>query len=303
MHIDRDRVNGRFILTGSQVFSLTAGISESLAGRACLFELLPFSFEEMAAAKLLSPPHSPQDCYRQIMRGFYPVPNIEHTDTGAFYSAYLSLYIERDLRQIRNIGDITTFENFLRILAGRAGNLLNIADLARDCGIAHATAKTWLAILESSRIIYVLRPHFRNTAKRLVKSPKIYFTDTGLLAYLLKYQDAETLLQSPAAGPLFENMVIMEFLKRKLNNRSTEELYFYRDSNNVEVDLVLDKGTSFELYEIKSAKTLRPDMVLGLNRADIGGAGGDVTKTVLSFYENVLPLTPGVMARPWWEGV
>jgi predicted AAA+ superfamily ATPase len=297
LHVDRDRVNGRFILTGSQIFNLSAGVSESLAGRACLFELLPFSFAEMERSGLRAVPGAVRDCYRRIVQGFYPVPVIENTDTTAFYSAYLALYLERDLRQIKNIGDLTVFENFLRLLAGRAGNLLNIADLARDCGIAHATAKTWLSLLESSRILYLLRPYSANMGKRLVKSPKIYFTDTGLLCYLLKFSSGEALMDSGAAGAVFENMIIVEALKQKLCKAAPEELYFYRDSNGVEVDLALDRPSGLELYEIKSAKTLRPAMAASLNRTSLKAAG----KTLLSFYENTLPLAPGVTAIPWWK--
>jgi predicted AAA+ superfamily ATPase len=294
MRLDRRRVNGSFFLTGSQVFNLMAGVSESLAGRACLFELLPFSFEELSPRK---PPRPPAECYRQILRGFYPVPNTEGTDSRAFYGAYLSLYIERDVRQIKSIGDINVFENFLQILAVRAGTLLNVASLAGDCGIAHATAKSYLSILENSRIIYLLRPYTANSAKRFIKSPKLYFTDTGLLAYLLKYPDPETLMAGPAAGAVFENMVIMEFLKKKMNRRLEGDLYFYRDSNDVEVDLVIDRGRDFELYKIKSTKTLRPGMASGLSRAGFEGA----KKTLLSFYEKPLPLAPGVTALPWWS--
>jgi predicted AAA+ superfamily ATPase len=289
-------VNGRFILTGSQVFNLMAGLSESLAGRACLFELLPFSFEELSASGLLPLPRSFADCCRRMIRGFYPVPNIENTDSNAFYGAYLPLYIERDLRQIRNIGDITSFERFLRILAARAGNLLNITNLARDCDISHATAKNWLSMLENSRIIYLLKPYYANIAKRLIKSPKVYFTDTGLLLYLMKYPDAETLMASPAAGAVFENMIVVEFLKKKINHCSTEDLFFYRDSNGVEIDLVIDRGPFRELHEIKATKTPRPDMILSLSRVEIGA----VKKSLLSLYENTLPLGSGITALPWW---
>jgi predicted AAA+ superfamily ATPase len=234
-----------------------------------------------------------------MIRGFYPVPNTENTDSDAFYGAYIPLYIERDLRQIKNIGDVTSFERFLRILAARAGNLLNIANLAQDCNIAHATAKNWLSILENSRIIYLLKPYYANIAKRLIKTPKVYFTDTGLLLYLMKYTDAETLMASPAAGAVFENMIVMEFLKKKMNHHSTDDLFFYRDSNGVEIDLVIDKGASRELYEIKASKTLRPDMTSSLARVEIGAT----KKTLLSLYENTLPLGSGITALPWWTAL
>jgi len=326
IHVDRNRKNGMFILTGSQVFNVMAGVTESLAGRTCLFEMLPFSFNELSGKKTTSIPKDILSCFKQIMRGFYPVPNTEKTDANAFYGSYLSLYIERDVRQVQNIKDISAFEAFMQILAGRAGNLLNIADLAQNCGIAQATCKTWLSILENSRIIYLLRPWFRNTAKRLIKSPKIYFTDTGLLAYLLKYPDVQTLQAGPAMGAIFENMVIMEFLKKKINMRLNSDMYFYRDSNGVEIDLVIDEGLSISLYEIKAAKTLRSEMTKSLNLATSGGepvtdhsraarpaAGSghkgfqhafgkptDIKKYLLSFHENRLPLDGNVTALPWW---
>ena len=308
IHIDRNRKNGTFILTGSQVFNVMAGVTESLAGRAALFELLPFSFNELA--KIENQPTDGDDhrditgCFRQILRGFYPVPNTENTDIKAFYGAYLALYVERDVRQIQNIKDISVFEIFLQILACRAGNLLNIADLAADSGLSQATCKTWISILENSRIIYLLRPWFRNTAKRLIKSPKIYFTDTGLLVYLLKYPDAPTLQASPVMGAIFENMIIMEFLKKKINKRLNSDLYFYRDSNGVEVDLVIDEGFSVSLYEIKASKTLRSEMTRSLKLTDFSsnfGKSVSVKKHLLSFHENRLPLDGGVIALPWWE--
>ena len=236
--------------------------------------------------------------------GFYPVPNTEKTDINAFYGAYLSLYIERDVRQVQNIKDIYAFQVFLQILAGRAGNLLNVASLAQDCGLAQATCKTWLSILENSRIIYSLRPWYMNMSKRLIKSPKIYFTDTGLLAYLLKYPDFQTLHAGPAMGAIFENMIIMEFLKKKFNFRLNSDIYFYRDSNGVEVDLVVDEGLSVSLYEIKAAKTLRSEMTKGLSLIDSAGMfgkSGKVNKYLLSFHENRFPLDKNVTALPWWE--
>ena len=305
IRVDGNRKNGSFILTGSQVFNVMAGVTESLAGRAGIFELLPFSFKELERkGGRGAMPKDISGCFKQILRGFYPTPNVEKTDIKAFYGAYLSLYVERDVRQIQNIKDISAFEVFLRILAGRAGNLLNIADLAANSGISQATCKTWLSILENSRIIYLLRPWFRNTAKRLIKSPKIYFTDTGLLAYLLKYPDAQTLLAGPAMGAIFENMIIMEFLKKKINMRLDWDMYFFRDSNGVEVDLVIDEGLSISLYEIKASKTLRPEMARSLKLADSAesfGKSANIKKHLISFHENRLPLGGNVAALPWWE--
>jgi len=307
IHVDKNRKNGAFILTGSQVFNVMAGVSESLAGRAGLLELLPFSFNELGwelGRKRDAKPRDISDCFKQILRGFYPVPNTEKTEAKAFYGAYISLYIERDVRQIQNIKDVSAFEAFLQILAGRAGNLLNVASLAADSGLSHETCKTWLSILENSRIIYLLRPWFRNNAKRLIKSPKLYFTDTGLLCYLLKYPDAQTLQAGPAMGAVFENMIIMEFLKNKINKRLNSDLYFYRDSNGVEIDLVIDAGLSVSLYEIKAAKTLRHEMTRSLNLVDSADSFGKsitLKKHLISFHENRLPLGANVSAIPWWE--
>jgi predicted AAA+ superfamily ATPase len=280
-----------------------AGVLESLAGRACLFELLPFSFNELQRKGNEKPRDIP-GCFKQILQGFYPAPNMEKTDIKAFYGAYLSLYIERDVRQIQNIKDISAFEVFLQILAGRAGNLLNTADLASNSGLSQATVKTWLSILENSRIIYLLRPWFRNTAKRLIKSPKIYFTDTGLLAYLLKYPDAQSLQAGPAMGAIFENMIVMEFLKKKINKRLNSDLYFYRDSNGVELDLIIDEGQSISLYEIKASKTLKPDMTRSLKLVDFANVSGkpvNIKKHLITFHENRLPLDGNVTALPWWD--
>ena len=170
-------------------------------------------------------------------------------------------------------------------------------DVARDCAISHATAKNWLSVLENSRIMYLLRPYHRNITKRVVKTPKLYFTDTGLLTHLLKYKDAETLAAGAASGMIFENMVIMEFLKLNNNAKAGWDFYFYRDNNGVEIDLIIDKGNMFELYEIKSSKTLRAEMSKGLSAVDLTPG----KKFILSFNENTIPLTRNVTAVPWWE--
>jgi predicted AAA+ superfamily ATPase len=285
-------IAGTFILTGSQVFTLMAGLTESLAGRIALFELLPFSFSELNRE-----PRRPLDCYRQILKGFYPVPNTSTRSPQDYYGDYLATYIERDVRQILNIKDIGAFQTFVQTLAARAGQLLNMQEVARDCAIAHATAKNWLSILETSRIIYLLRPYYRNITKRAVKTPKLYFTDTGLLAHLLKYRNAETLAAGAVSGAIFENMVIMEFIKHNNNRKAGWDFYFYRDNNGVEIDLIIDKGQQFEFYEIKAARTLKPEMAKGLAAVSLAS----VKKFVLSFNENTLPLARDVMAAPWWS--
>lgn len=293
--IDRDRARaGRFLLTGSQIFPLMAGISESLAGRAGMFELLGFSWEEFGS----SPPFSRDACFQRIFQGFYPDTAVHRVPPGDYYGSYLTTYLERDVRRIRSVHDLSQFQGFLELLAARAGSLLNLNDLSRDSGVSHATARQWISILESTRIIYLLRPYFRNVTKRVVKHPKVYFSDTGLLAHLLKYPDPATLSAGPMAGAFFENMLVMEFLKRKFNHGDAFELYFYRDSNGNEIDLILDRGASKTLVEIKSTKRPVPAMAEVFRRAE----GLDARKAyVASFLEETIHLNPSVAAVPWWK--
>ncbi|MDR2542564.1 MAG: ATP-binding protein [Treponema sp.] len=293
IQIDKKQKNGDYIFTGSQIFTLMAGLTETLAGRIALFELWPFSFSELGEV-----PTRPLSCYKQILKGFYPRPNVQTTDLRFFYNGYLATYVERDVRQVQNVRDISVFQLFLQLLAARAGQLLNLQTIANDCGIAHATAKTWLSILESSRIVYLLKPYFRNITKRVIKTPKLHFADTGLLTFLLKYPDAETLMAGPAAGAVFENMIVMEALKNISNTGTGADIYFYRDSNKNEVDLIVDKGRAFDLYEIKSGKTIRPQMARNLKSMELKPS----QKYILSFNENELVLVDGeVKAIPWWK--
>jgi predicted AAA+ superfamily ATPase len=269
-----------------------AGLSETLAGRIALFELLPFSFEELGEK-----PKLPLDCYRQMLKGFYPFVNTNEVNIDRFYSSYLTTYIERDIRQIQNVKDLGLFQTFMQLLAARAGSLLNISELAKECAISNETAKNWLSILETSRIVYLLRPYFRNITKRAVKSPKIYFTDCGLLAHLLKYKSADTLLASSISGHIFENMIIMEILKKNFNLQKGAELYFFRDNNKSEIDLIIDEGHSFSLFEIKSGKTIAMDAVKNLQKIDLPNS----QKFVLSFLENRLAINQDTLSIPWRE--
>jgi predicted AAA+ superfamily ATPase len=289
--LKNEEVVGSFILTGSQAFTMMAGLTESLAGRVAAFELLPFALKELSTV-----PKTPLACYNQMLRGFYPIPNVikEYPD---YYGEYLSTYIERDVRQIINVKDISAFQKFMQILANRTANLLNIQSVARDCAISHATAKNWLSILETSRIIYLLQPYYANMSKRLIKSPKIYFTDTGLLSYLLKYKDAQTLFSGAISGAIFENMMIIEALKNNFNAKENNGLYFYRDSNGIEIDLIIDKGNTKNLYEFKSGKTLRKEMANNFYSVNIKQSNN----YLVSFNETLMPLTKEVKAIPWTE--
>jgi predicted AAA+ superfamily ATPase len=261
--------NGLFILTGSQIFPLMKGVSESLAGRAALFELLPLSFEE-----LNNYPDTPKKVFDRIIKGFYPRIEInKRININLFYSSYTSTYLEKDLRHMRSIEDMSVFYNFIRVLATRVGSLLNLNQVASDCGITYITARQWFSLLESARIIYLLRPFSGNISKRFIKSPKLYFTDTGLLSYLLGFKDANTLISSPIAGSIFENLIIIEVLKKKFNENINMQMFFYRDSNGNEADLILDFGSYKKVIEIKSTKTLNNKLLnyskrIGIKDAD-----------------------------------
>ncbi len=262
--VDKNRdQNGRFILTGSQIFPLMQGVSESLAGRAAIYELLEFSYEEIREVVKIN---TTADFFEMIMRGFFPDPAVQGVRLHSFFRSYIQSYIERDIRQVRSVQDLHTFQVFLELLATRSGSILNLNEVAKDCGISHTTARNWLSLMETTRIVYLLRPYFKNIGKRVIKSPKLYFTDTGLLAFLLKYPDAGTLQSGPAAGAIFENFIIMEVLKHKINHNLLYDLYFYRDSNHNEVDLVLDYGRHHKLFEIKSSRTLKTKFFSTLER-------------------------------------
>jgi predicted AAA+ superfamily ATPase len=296
MAVDRNRgAMGQYILTGSQVFALMAGVSESLAGRAALFELLGFSWEEFPGA----PPKSVTECFHRLWKGFYPDPALHGVPPKTYYAGYVATYLERDIRQIRSVHDLSRFQAFLELLASRTGSLLNLQEVGRDCGISHTTAQQWLSLLESTRIVYVLRPFFKNLRRRVVKHPKVYFSDTGLLAYLLKYPNSETLRAGPMAGAFFENMVIMEIIKRRLNHGLSFEPYFFRDSNGNEVDLVLDKAGAPILLEIKMSKTPRPEVANVFQRLE--GVFKGSQAIVLSLAEEECALSRHVRLMPWWK--
>jgi predicted AAA+ superfamily ATPase len=194
------------------------------------------------------------------------------------------------------VKDLSVFQKFLELLAARAGSLLNVNELAKECSITRITALTWISILETSRIIYILRPYFKNITKRIIKSPKIYFSDTGLLAYLLKYHDLKTLMVSAMSGAIFENMIFMEIIKHKFNAAKNFDVYFYRDSNGLEVDFVIDKGQELLLIEVKSGKNINENTTKTLKSIPLLGE-----KIILSFYENKLRFTKDITAMAWWD--
>ena len=255
--LDDSSQMGRFILTGSQQLGFHSGITQSLAGRVALVQLLPFTYGEVYS--------HPQALDPVMYRGLYPPIHDRNLNPSAWFSNYMNTYIERDVRQMLNIRDLRTFQRFVRLCAGRTGQLLNLSGLATDAGITHNTAKAWISILEASYLIFLLQPHFRNFNKRIIKSPKLYFYDSGLAAWLLNIREVEQLESHPLRGNLFEGWVISEFVKMQFNMGLQSNLYFWRDHKGHEVDVLFEKADELIPLEIKSGQTLNSDFFRGLD--------------------------------------
>jgi predicted AAA+ superfamily ATPase len=259
--VDKRRRMGAFVLTGSQQFGLLSGITQSLAGRVGLVQLLPFSIAELKSARKL-----PADPDRLLLQGGYPPIYDRQLSPADWFPNYVNTYIERDVRQVLAVRDLTLFQRFLRLCAARTGQLLNLSSLGADCGISHATAREWLAVLEASYVLMLLRPYHNNFGKRLVKAPKLYFLDVGLAAWLLGIRDAAALGIHAQRGALFETWVVSEFVKQGFNAGETPELFFWRDSAGNEVDLVYETPDGLQGVEIKSGATFAPDWLGGLKK-------------------------------------
>ena len=257
--VDDSRIMGQFILSGSQNFHLIKNITQSLAGRVALFKLLPFDFTELKSENLLQ-----EDYAEAMIKGFYPAIFDRDIPSKSFYSNYIQTYVERDITEIINIRDIRTFRVFLSLCASRAGQLLNLNSLANECGITQPTAKSWLSVLESSYILFLLQPYHKNFDKRVIKSPKLYFYDTGLLCHLLKIKDANQIKVNSYKGNLFENMIVSEFVKQNYHQNLLQEFWFWRDSAGHEVDLIRQDDELLNVIEIKSTTTISQDLFHGL---------------------------------------
>ena len=247
--IDKENKPGRFILTCSQNFSMYEKITQSLAGRMYISKLLPFSFDEIKNK------YSDKDYHNLLLKGFYPRLYSTDMDFSDFYPAYIETYIERDVRQIKNIKDLSTFSKFLQIAAGHVGQLVNFSEIGNQVGVSHNTVREWFSILEASYILFFLKPFYKNLNKRLVKQPKLYFYDTGLLCNLLSISNSDQLFSHYNKGGIFESFVVSEFLKRKFNNGSLEQFSFYRDNRGYEIDLIIEDGGKMNGIEIKSSST------------------------------------------------
>lgn len=250
----------KFYLTGSSQFALLNTVTQSLAGRSAIFELLPLALTEIDGL-------DSGDTLDDILyKGFYPAVWSGKIIPRLLYPNYVKTYVERDVRQILAIKDLDLFQRFIRLCAARIGSIFNASELSNELGVAVNTITSWVSVLQASYLIYLLPPFFANTRKRLTKSPKLYFTDCGLASYLLDIDSAQTMNRDKMRGHLFENMVVMEFLKKEFNSGNNGGLYFYRDSNGNEVDLLVKNGSMYNCYEIKSAATFHPDFSKGLKR-------------------------------------
>ena len=259
--VDKNKRSGLFILTGSQQFGLISKVTQSLAGRVGLLHLLPFSLGELKANGM-----APKSLDDALFKGMYPPIYDRKLSPSSWYANYVLTYIERDVRQMVNVRDLTTFQRFVRMCAARTGQVLNLSGLANDCGITHNTAKAWLSVLEASYIIFLIKPHHRNFGKRLIKSPKLYFYDTGLAAWLLGINDAKQMSIHAMRGALFENLMISELLKGRFNKALASNLYFWRDNTGNEIDVLIEKTGTLIPVEIKSGQTVTKDYFTGLKK-------------------------------------
>jgi predicted AAA+ superfamily ATPase len=258
--VDRDGGKGRFILTGSHQPRLHEAVSQSLAGRTAVLTLWPFSLAELRHYV------SARDPFDLIVRGCYPRVHEEKLDVRRFYNGYLQTYVERDVRALIQLRDLSVFQKFLVLLAGRTGQVVNMASLANDVGVSATTLRQWLSVLKASYLVVELQPWFENIGKRVVKSPKLYFADVGLAAFLLGIHTAEQASRDPLRGNLYENLIVADVLKRFCNVGRRPELFFYRDTHGNEVDLLIRQGRQLTPVEIKSANTFSVDFLKGIRR-------------------------------------
>jgi predicted AAA+ superfamily ATPase len=258
--VDEAKKPGMFILTGSHQPELHQSVSQSLAGRTALLNLLPFSYRELGNYR------KDWNAFQLILTGFYPRVHEERLSPRRFFNGYLQTYIERDVRALINLKDLAPFQQFLALLAGRIGQIINYQSLSNDVGVSATTIKNWISVLKASFVVFDLPPFFENIRKRVVKSPKIYFCDPGLAAFLLNIDTREHLSRDPLRGGLFENLWILDVLKHRSNHGKRPELFFYRDTNGNEVDLIVRHGRQLIPVEIKSAATFTPEFLKGIER-------------------------------------
>jgi len=261
VQVDEQQRNGQYVLTGSHQLDLSASITQSLAGRTSILHLLPLSIEELRKAGL-----GGQSFHEIAFSGFLPRVHSQKQRPDRAYANYLQTYVERDVRQLINLKSITLFEKFLKLVAGRVGQVINMTSLGNDVGVDKKTVNSWFSILEASYILFKLPPYFNNFGKRTVKAPKYYFIDVGLLVYLLGIDEPSQISRDPLVGSIFENLVILELVKAQFNRGRAANAYFFRDSAGNEVDLLISKAGMLVPVEIKSAATFTKEFLRGIER-------------------------------------
>jgi uncharacterized protein len=297
MEVDRAPRKAAYVLTGSQVFSLMAGVTESLAGRVAVHELLPFSFAELPYATSLDE----DEAFTSIIRGFFPGPAAQGIPPALFQASYIQTYLERDVRTMHAVGDLRAFQQLIEILAGNIGQVVNLTKIGGQCGVSHTTVRKWLSVLEASRVIWFLRPYAKNLRKRVVKSPKLYFTDTGMVAHILGESNPRALRNGVMGGPIFENMVIMDIVKRNVGLGSPWQAFFFRDNNRVEVDLILVRGHQHIPVEIKLTRTPTDHMIAGLRK--LQELLKSETGYLLTSRSGSMTLANGIRGVHWYDFV
>lgn len=254
--VDHDDLCGQYILSGSHNFLLMDSISQSLAGRCAVMKLTPFSIRELKDADII-----PKDIWELMLRGGFPRIYDKNIDPQDYFPSYIATYIERDVRSVRNISDSAAFIRFIRLCAARSGQILNLTELAGKAGITVPTVKSWLSVLEQSYVVFRLQPYYNNFSKRLVKSPKLYFYDTGLLCYLLGISSKGNLRKSDQRGSIFETMIVSEYVKHWFSEGGDPACFYWRDTGQNEIDLLTEEDGLLQAYEIKLADTMNRDFL------------------------------------------
>ena len=315
--IDEVRKPGQWLLSGSQQFPLMQGISQSLAGRVAVTTLLPFSIGEAAGhpggrrtldslieATFFRSVRNPApgiDLGHWLIRGAYPEPRANRAvDRNLWCASYIQTYLERDVRQLVAVNDLNVFERFLRLTAARTAQLLNYSDLARDVGVSPPTVRSWISLLEASGQVYLLMPYHRDFGKRLVKSPKLYFLDSALAAFLVGLHDPVPLLQGPFAGAFMETAVVAAWVKAFHHRGEPPALYFWRSGDGLEVDLLIDRNGVLYPLEIKASSTPTPEHAAGIQKWRRLAGTEDTPGAVVANVDRACALCPGVRAVPWW---
>ncbi|MBU2623717.1 MAG: ATP-binding protein [Proteobacteria bacterium] len=307
--VDHNPSPGRFVLTGSQNLMLMEKVSQTLAGRSGILHLLPFSRAELEKHKqieirtpddLFSNRQTGLDCWNIIHTGFYPPIHDRNVPPEIWLSDYVRTYVERDVRTLVNIGDLETFDRFIRLCAGRIGQLVNFSAIASDCGVSVDTARRWISVLKTSFILFLLPPHHRNFNKRIIKSSKLYFHDTGLACQLLGIRYEDQLFSHPLRGALFENYIMAEVVKSFYNQRLSPPIFFWRDQTGHEIDLIIEESGALFPVEIKSGSTVAGDMFRGL-KWWTHLAGRTASSPTLVYGGVEAYVRDGITLRPWFS--